>query len=417
MKSLMKTTKSVRPAEVEKKWHIVDANGLVVGRTASIIANIIRGKHKPSYTPHVDCGDVVVVINADRLCFTGKKWSTKKYYKHTGYPGGLKVKTAQDILDGNFPERLLELAVKRMMPDGPLARKQMKNLRIFAGSEHPHEAQQPELLDIAGRNRKNSTQGFATSSKEHRSGAKASAPLSNHPYERSHFAMLERLILALDHHNADDRSRALRELADLLPLPLEAQAALSRHDAHKLRRLPMRLLRALLESTGFSTAAYYAAIALVKATFPMHYQSILSRTDLESRAAEDFRRIVEYHDLQYFWTMDTQRNPRGTTQVEAIIWSELPFTLNGERPALNPADWVDPEHGLSIRVVGADLIDAQSYSMADLKKGQILACTGEITPSRETNFKEIIVYLYNGNTLLDHHVFPQNHLFKHGPAR
>ena len=155
MKALMKTTKSVKPAEVEKKWHLIDAEGLVVGRAATIIANILRGKHKPSFTPHVDCGDNVVVINADKIRFTGKKLDQKVYYRHTGYPGGIKGITAGKVLEGRFPERVLEKAVERMIPCGPLGRQQMRNLRIFNGTEHPHAAQNPEPLDIASRNRKN----------------------------------------------------------------------------------------------------------------------------------------------------------------------------------------------------------------------------------------------------------------------
>ena len=155
MKALMKTTKSVKPHEVEKKWHIVDADGLVVGRAASIIANILRGKHKPSFTPHIDCGDNVIVINADKVRFTGKKLKDKIYYRHTGYAGGIKGVTADKILEGRFPERILEKAIERMIPRGPLGRQQMRNLRIFKGAEHPHAAQNPEVLDIASMNRKN----------------------------------------------------------------------------------------------------------------------------------------------------------------------------------------------------------------------------------------------------------------------
>ncbi|MBX9796847.1 50S ribosomal protein L13 [Sphingomonas sp.] len=155
MKALMKTTKAIKPHEVEKKWHIVDADGLVVGRAATIIANILRGKHKPSFTPHVDCGDNVIVINADKIRFTGKKLADKVYYKHTGYAGGIKGITAGKVLEGRFPERVLEKAVERMIPRGPLGREQMRNLRVYAGPEHPHAAQNPEVLDIAGMNRKN----------------------------------------------------------------------------------------------------------------------------------------------------------------------------------------------------------------------------------------------------------------------
>ncbi len=149
------STFNLKPADVEKKWVLIDADGLVVGRVAAIIAKRLRGKHRPNYTPHVDCGDNVVVVNADRIVLTGSKRSDKIYYWHTGHPGGIKQRTAAQILDGRFPERVLEKAIKRMLPDGPLARQQLKNLRVYSGAEHPHQAQQPEKLDIGGLSRKN----------------------------------------------------------------------------------------------------------------------------------------------------------------------------------------------------------------------------------------------------------------------
>ena len=155
MRALSKQTKPATPSTVEKKWHLIDADGLVVGRVATIIANILRGKHKPSFTPFIDCGDNVIVINADKVRFTGKKREQKVYYKHTGYAGGIKGVTAAKVLDGRFPERVLEKAVERMIPRGPLGRQQMRNLRIFKGAEHDHAAQNPELLDVASMNRKN----------------------------------------------------------------------------------------------------------------------------------------------------------------------------------------------------------------------------------------------------------------------
>ena len=148
MKALSKMTRSIKPAEVEKNWYIIDAEGLVTGRVASIIA-------KPSYTPHVDCGDHVIVINADKVKFTGRKMGDKKYYKHTGYAGGIKETTPAKILEGKFPERVLEKAVERMIPRGPLGRQQMKALHLYAGTEHPHDGQKPEVLDVASMNRKN----------------------------------------------------------------------------------------------------------------------------------------------------------------------------------------------------------------------------------------------------------------------
>src|SRR5688572_24110953 len=149
------TTYSAKPAEVEKKWIMIDADGLVVGRLATIVAMRLRGKHKPTFTPHVDDGDNVVIINAAKIVLTGKKRENKVYYHHTGYIGGIKERTARSILEGKFPERVVEKAIERMLPRGPLGRRQLGNLRVYAGSEHPHTAQQPEIIDIAAMNRKN----------------------------------------------------------------------------------------------------------------------------------------------------------------------------------------------------------------------------------------------------------------------
>lgn len=148
-------TYSMKPAEVEKKWFLVDAEGLILGRMAAIIANTLRGKHKPGYTPHVDCGDNVVVVNAEKIALTGKKLTDKIYYRHTGYPGGIKSRTAGQILGGKKPEEVILKAVQRMLPRNKLARTQLGNLKVYAGPEHPHGAQQPESLDIGSMNSKN----------------------------------------------------------------------------------------------------------------------------------------------------------------------------------------------------------------------------------------------------------------------
>lgn len=148
-------TFSAKPADIEKKWVVIDATGLVVGRLATIIATRLKGKHKPIYTPHVDCGDNIVVINAEKVVLTGAKRDDKVYYHHTGFPGGIKERTAKFILEGRFPERVVEKAVERMLARGPLGRKLMGNLRVYKGASHPHEAQQPEVLDVASLNRKN----------------------------------------------------------------------------------------------------------------------------------------------------------------------------------------------------------------------------------------------------------------------
>lgn len=148
-------TYSMKPHEVDKKWCLINADGLVLGRLASIVASRLRGKHKPGYTPHMDCGDHVIIINADKIHLTGKKREQKVYHWHTGFPGGIKSRTPKQILDGAHPERVVLKAVERMVPRGPLGRQQMTHLRVYAGDKHPHEAQNPEFLDVASMNPKN----------------------------------------------------------------------------------------------------------------------------------------------------------------------------------------------------------------------------------------------------------------------
>ncbi len=151
----MKTTLSLKPAEVTKDWVLIDADGLVLGRLAAIVATRLRGKHKPQFTPHVDCGDNVVVVNAARVRLTGNKTEQGMFYYHTGYPGGIKGQTLRRRLESKHPERVLEKAVERMITRGPLQRRQMKHLHVYAGAAHPHDGQQPRKLDIAAMNPKN----------------------------------------------------------------------------------------------------------------------------------------------------------------------------------------------------------------------------------------------------------------------
>ena len=156
----MKTTKFLKTAEVEKKWILIDAEDAVVGRLATFVAMRLRGKHRPDYTPHIDCGDNVIIINADKVHFTGNKRKDKVYYRHTGYVGGLKETTAGKILDGRFPDRVMRKAVQRMLPkESPLARKQLSNLRVYAGAEHEHSAQNPEVVDFKSLSEKNVKRG------------------------------------------------------------------------------------------------------------------------------------------------------------------------------------------------------------------------------------------------------------------
>ncbi|EHL97927.1 ribosomal protein L13 [Acetobacteraceae bacterium AT-5844] len=148
-------TRSLKPAEVKKDWVLIDAEGLVLGRLAALVANRLRGKHKPQFTPHVDCGDHVVIVNAEKVRVTGNKADQSVFYWHTGYPGGIKERTVRERLESRFPERVIEKAVERMITRGPLGRRQMKNLHVYAGAEHPHAGAQPSTLDVAALNRKN----------------------------------------------------------------------------------------------------------------------------------------------------------------------------------------------------------------------------------------------------------------------
>jgi large subunit ribosomal protein L13 len=148
-------TYSAKPADVDRKWLMIDADGVVLGRLASVIATRLRGKHRPIYTPHIDCGDNIIVVNAEKVRLTGRKRENKVFYWHSGHPGGLKRRTVGQILDGKFPERVVVKAVERMIPRSPLGRQMMRKLRVYRGAEHPHEAQQPELLDVAAMNPKN----------------------------------------------------------------------------------------------------------------------------------------------------------------------------------------------------------------------------------------------------------------------
>jgi large subunit ribosomal protein L13 len=154
-------TYSATPKDIERGWFLIDADGLVLGRLAALVADRLRGKHKPMYSPNLDCGDHIVVVNAEKVALTGNKREAKTYYWHTGYPGGIKQRTAAKTLDGDFPERVIEKAVQRMLPKGALARQQITKLHVYKGSDHPHKGQTPEAIDLAALNRKNSVRASA----------------------------------------------------------------------------------------------------------------------------------------------------------------------------------------------------------------------------------------------------------------
>ena len=151
----MNMTPFIKKKEIKQDWYLIDAENAAVGRLAAYISKVLRGKNKPKFNPHLDNGDFVVVTNIDKIKFSGKKFINKKYYKHTGYPGGIKEITPQKLSEKNKPEEILKLAVKRMLPGGVLAKNQLKKLKIYAGEDHPHSAQNPQLIDLAKMNTKN----------------------------------------------------------------------------------------------------------------------------------------------------------------------------------------------------------------------------------------------------------------------
>jgi len=148
-------TFTATPSDITRDWFVIDAEDLVVGRLAAKVASLLRGKHKPIFTPHMDCGDNIIIINAEKVQFKGRKMTNKKYYRHTGYPGGIKETTPEKIIEGKHPERVIEMAVRRMLPRGPLGRQQLRKLHIYAGTEHPHEAQKPQTMDFGAESWKN----------------------------------------------------------------------------------------------------------------------------------------------------------------------------------------------------------------------------------------------------------------------
>lgn len=148
-------TYSAKPSDIDKAWIVIDADGIVLGRLATVVASRLRGKHKPQFTPHMDTGDNVIVVNAEKVQLTGRKRTAKTYYRHTGYPGGIRSTTADKVLEGKHPERVVLKAVQRMLPGNRLSRKLMTNLRVYAGPDHPHEAQKPEVINVAAMNSKN----------------------------------------------------------------------------------------------------------------------------------------------------------------------------------------------------------------------------------------------------------------------
>lgn len=331
------STYVAKPAMVEKKWVLIDAEGLVVGRLAALIATRLKGKHKPIYTPHVDCGDNIVVVNAEKVVFTGAKREDKVYYNHTGYPGGIKERTPRQILASKRPEMIVEKAVERMLARGPLHRQLMRNLRVYKGSVHPHEAQNPEKLDVAKLNRKNQLlPNRATNTLER----------------------LTSLIEQLDNiNNIPEREQKapLTELATLIP---NLDPAVIRKDDEArllLRGLPNKLLQILAEKIDQPDIAKSASCALAVTVNPKDYRaSTLDRS--EGQIASDLERLFSANRIGCFSKVYIKSMEGNRATIVAQLWNGLPFSMTGRQIKFTPPNWLqNPQTGkMAIEVIGAE---------------------------------------------------------------
>jgi large subunit ribosomal protein L13 len=443
-------TFSAKPAEVTKKWVLIDAKGLVVGRLAALVAMRLRGKHLPTYTPHVDCGDHVVIINAAHVVLTGRKLYQKVYYHHTGFIGGIKESTAKSILEGRFPERVVEKAIERMIPRGPLGRVQMGNLRVYPGPEHPHEAQQPEMIDIASMNQKNAPalrQAFRSSNvgkdeiNQRRSEAgqeTGSKPnfdkiLDHMKREKGGLELpswfrlrqlteavramsmsdvnrqIQGLLLELDNPDTGRVENALLQLGLIIPR-LDLKECLA--DAELRRTLfpiPDRLMTALTENLSVAEAAKKAALALVAALYPEHYQN--TALD-EKRALTDLEQVFELNRVDSFFTVNTDVGD-GVTLIDARLWDRVPFFLNGVRPQLAKKDRLKPNSGLGVDgIVGAKALSIRAVDDKNLLDGQFAGVRLELAGDEKSAVHgKVILSFKNGDRTYTREVFDYDSLF------
>ena len=433
-KGLTQTTffTSVEAGRAAKRWFVIDATDLIVGRLASVISVVLQGKHKATFTPHVDDGDNVVVVNAEKVRFTGRKIQQKKYYHYSGFQGGIKERSAQFVLEGRFPERVVEKAVERMLPRGPLGRKQLGNLRVYKGPDHPHGAQRPELLDIASLNEKNvysrtltaashagGNQGGLHDYFDRKDRSRPPPAVDSNSFSRFVRSMdvrttdraLQRLVLLLDNPDPRIVGHALIKLSLVIPrLDLQTclrDAALRR----TLRTLPDRLMKALSETLETSHAAKDAALALVAAIHPDHYAETLEFD--EQVVCQDLEGIFEDNDVHSFLTIRAHVGRR-ETGITASIWNGLPFELDGRNPTLAPSNLFEGA-GLEIDVAGAATVSSRLVPKETLSVGQFAGVEATLAPARETDPSgKVIVDLRCGGRIYSREVFDPASLFPSG---
>jgi large subunit ribosomal protein L13 len=435
MKGFTNSTASLKPREVQKKWILIDAKDAVVGRLATFIAMRLRGKHRPDYTPHVDCGDNVVIVNAEKVRFTGKKAIEKVFYSHTGYPGGIKERNVGQILSGRYPERVLRKAVERMLPkESPLAHAQLKHLRIYAGSEHPHAGQAPEIIPFGTLNAKNTiggivntkrTAGHAISNRSafdpsalERLGGDASEEVAARATVKlmdleNLAGDVERLSLDLDDDNVRRVEAALRALAALYP-KLDTEACLANPLLRRiLRSIPDRLLQALAENLASSETAKAAALAIVACVHPDHYRErpVIHH---ERQALADLERIFDLCHIDCFSTVRLEPAKEQTAVVEAQLWTDLPFTLDGKTPRLPKSNWLSHDGGLGIELDGANLVNTES--LPGYGNGPLATARVTLEPDAETGSDTVVLYLTHADRVFDRFVYDAEALFEPSPT-
>ncbi len=442
-------TFSAKPAEVAKKWVLIDAKGLVVGRLATIVAMRLRGKHLPTYTPNVDCGDNIIIVNAAHAVLTGRKREQKTYHKHTGYVGHVKERTARQILEGRHPERVLEKAIERMIPRGPLGRVQMGNLRVYPGPQHPHEAQQPEKLEIAAMNRKNAPalrkemrsnvgkdeidQARGRGGSETRSKPNFAKILDYIRGEKgglrvpSFFRLkqltevvramnvseidrqIQGLLLELDNPDTTRVENALLELGLLIPR-LDLDRCLKDAELRKtLFPIPDRLMTALTENLSVAGAAKRAALALVAALYPDRYRNT---TLDEKRALADLEQVFMLNRVYSFFTINTEVGKEATV-IDARLWDRVPFLLNGVRPQLAGKDGSKLQSNLAVDgIVGAKALSVRAVDDKNLLDGQLAGVQVKLAGDEESAVHgKVILNFRNGERTYSREVFDYESLF------
>lgn len=394
---MMQQTYSPKQSEIQKSWVLIDAEGLILGRLASVIATRLRGKHLPTFTPHMDMGDNVIVINAESVALTGHKRADKIFYWHTGHPGGLKGRTMGQMLSGRFPERVIEKAVERMISRGPLGRAQMKNLRVYAGSEHPHEAQMPQVLDVAAMNPKNSVRRaeMASAMPKLRNWASGSIPMGR----------IESLLMRLE--NACSETAKAEVLGELAPVLAGISRDVRPKDIaewRKLRRLPDYLLSVMIENGQSEVVGPAAARALVGCLYPERYVHGAWR---DEDVCDDVERALRSRQVECLTTVSCVRDGASArAKIDVRLYGSLPFVLGGRRPRLSGPKWLNA-NGISLTASGAKVRECYPAQ----RPGALAACEAVITADPEHVGDEISLFLHSGDIVYDQHDFSRSKLF------